>query len=406
MSLIDCKIEIGLNAFQYTGGNFILDSSTLGVLGTSKLSGLEWYDVSQYVQQVQVRRGRSRQLDYYQAGSTTVYFNNAERLFDPLNTASIYYPGVEPRCLIRISSRGHWLFTGFINDWDLQYDIANQDTAVAYCADAFMIMANQTLTAHTPTAQLSGARVNAVLNRSEINYRGGRTISNGLSNLGAYAVSAGTNCLNYLRQIERSEIGDFFVAADGGVIFRERAEIPDNAVVDFADDGSGIPYQSLMNQYGDELLYNYVQTQSPAGALQTNSDSESITQYQTSELSWTDLLNSSTTEVSNIGKVALNNFKEPKVRFTGFSVQILGVTDDQKDAVLGLDLTDFLTIKKSFATGSPASYTQNSVLTGISHDVRPGSHVVTFNVENSQSAIFLILGDVFAGQLDYGQLDF
>lgn len=406
MSLIDCKVELGLNAFQYTGGNFILDSSTLGLLGTSRLSGLQWYDVSQYVQQVQVNRGRSRQLDYYQSGSATVYFNNAERLFDPLNSASIYYPGIEPRCLIRISSRGKWLFTGFTNDWDLQYDIANQDSAVAFCSDAFAVLANQLLSAFTPSAQLTGARMNTVLDRSEVSYRGGREIADGVSTLGAYAVSANTNVLNYLRQIERSEFGSMFVSSDGDIVFRQRGQIPLNEIVDFTDDGSGIPYQTLENQYGDEMLYNYVRTQSPAGAEQVASDSASITQYQVSQLEFTDLLNSSTSEVLGIAQVLLGQFKMPKVRFTGFSVQILGLSDTQIDQVLGLDLADFVNLHKTFDVGTPSTFSQSSVLTGISHDVRPGSHQIRFTVENAESYTFLILGDSFAGQLDLGILDF
>ena len=406
MSAVDCKIELGLNAFKYTGGNFVLDSSTLGLLGTSKLSGLGWYDVSQYVQQVQVKRGRSRQLDYFQAGTATVNFNNSERLFDPLNSASIYYPGIEPRCLIRISSRQKSLFTGFINDWDFQYDVANQDTAVAYCAEAFTVLANQVLSAFTPTAELTGDRINVILDRSEVKYRGGRDIASGSATVGAYAVEANTVVLNYLRQIERSELGSFFCAAEGTLVFRQKGQLPENEILTFSDSGSGIPYQTLENQYGDELLYNYIRADSPAGAEQIASDPTSISQYQTSQLVWSDLLNSSTTQVLGIAQVLLGQYKEPKVRFTGFSVQMLGLTDSQKDQVLSTELTDFAYLEKSFDVGAPSTYTQLSVLTGISHQIRPGSHQVIFAVENAQSYVFVILGDSFAGQLDYGILDF
>jgi hypothetical protein len=56
--------------------------------------------------------------------------------------------------------------------------------------------------------------------------------------------------------------------------------------------------------------------------------------------------------------------------------------------------------------GTPASHTQLSVLTGISHDISADSHRVTFTVENAQENLFLILGDAFAGRLDLALLDY
>lgn len=404
MTAVDCKIEFGLNAFQYTGGNFILDSSSLGVLGASKLSGLAWYDVSEYVQNVQIRRGRSRQLDYFQAGSATISFYNGERLFDPLNTASIYQ-GVQPRALVRISCKDHWLFTGYINDWDFSYDIANNDTAIAKCSEAFNILANQNLSAFTPSAETSGNRVKTILERSEVNYRGGRDIAVGRSTLGAFAVSANTNVLNYLRQVERSEFGNFFCAADGSLVFRERAQQIETSFITFSDDGVNIPYQTLENQYGDELLYNYIRTQSAAGAEQVISDSDSITNYQTSQLVISDLLNSSTSEVNGVGRIILAFYKEPRLRFTGFTVEVGGLSDAHKDLVLGAELVDYCYVVKSFAVGSPSTHTQTSVITGINHSITPNSHKIVFTVENAESSRFLVLGDSFFGVLDSAFLD-
>ena len=404
MSLPDVKVELGLNAFRFTGGNFILDSDTLGLLGQSKLSGFAWYDVSEYVQGVQTRRGRSRQLDYFQAGSASVSFYNGERLFDPLNEDSPYQ-GIEPRVLIRISSRDHYIFTGYINDWDFTYDIANHDTALATCAEAFTVLANQFLSAFTPSAQLTGDRMNTVLNRSEVGYRGARDIADGRSTLGAFAVEANTNVLNYLRQIERSELGSFFCAADGTIVFKKRADYITQDFLNFTDDGSAIPYQTLDNQYGDELLFNYIRTQSPAGAEQVAQNANSITNYQTSQLAVTDLLNSSTTEVAGLGLIILAFYKDAQVRFTGLTVQLGGLSDADKDLVLGAELTDYAYVTKSFAVGTPSSFTQTSVMTGISHNINPGSHQVTFAIENAASSRFMVLGDSFFGVLDSSFLD-
>jgi hypothetical protein len=325
-------------------------------------------------------------------------------LFDPLNEDSPYQ-GIEPRVLIRISSRDHYIFTGYINDWDFTYDIANHDTALATCAEAFTVLANQFLSAFTPSAQLTGARVNAVLERSEVNYRGPRNIDDGRSTLGAFAVDANTNVLNYLRQVERSEFGSLFCAADGTIVFEKRAADITKDFFVFADDGSGIPYQTLDNQYGDELLYNFIRTQSPAGAEQVAQDADSITQFQTSQLALTDLLNSSTTEVAGLGQIVLAFYKDPQVRFTGFTVQMAGLSESQIQDVLGIELTDYAEVTKSFAVGNPSSFMQTSVITGVNHQITPGNHQIVFAVDNAAASRFLVLGDSFFGVLDSSFLD-
>jgi hypothetical protein len=224
--------------------------------------------------------------------------------------------------------------------------------------------------------------------------------------LGAYAVSADTNVLNYLRQIERSEAGRLFVSSSGDVVFRGRANQGNVDALFFSDDGLGIPYQTLKNEFGDELLYNYVRCTSPAGAEQIKSDTTSIDLYQISQLSFDNLLNSSTTEVASIAKFYLSQFKEPKPRLTGFSVQLRSLSDLDVESVLGLDLTDWVDVKKTFVSGTPSSITQTSYVSGISHQITPDSHAVNFTIETAEGTYFLILGNDPLGALDSGLLDF
>jgi hypothetical protein len=406
MSLTDVKVEISFNVPGFGAGPFILDNSSFGILGSSALSDFEFLDVTQYVMSLQTNRGRSRQLDNFNAGSASVVFNNIGREFDPLNVSSPFYPGIKPRGFLRITAKSIPVFYGVINDWDIDYSIVNNDVAVAVCSEPFSILANQLLTAFTPSAQLSGARVDTVLNRTEVNYIGGRDISTGSSTLGAYAVPADTNVLNYLRQIERSEAGRLYVSSSGNIIFKGRGEQGNIEGLLFSDDGLGIPYQTLKNEFGDEMLYNYVRCTSPAGAEQIKSDTKSIELYQISQLSFDNLLNSSTTEVASIALIYLSQFKEPNPRLTGFSVQLRSLSDFDMESVLNLDLTDWVDVKKTFASGSPASITQTSFISGVSHQVTPDSHIVNFNIEQTEGTYFLILGDDPLGALDSGMLDF
>jgi len=402
MSLVDLKVELGV--FGTTSLPFVLDSLDNGILGTSQIAGLEFSDVTHLVRSVSVNRGKSRQLDYYNAGSASVVFDNRGRELDPSNQSSTFYPNIGPRNIIKVSSGDESIFSGYVTDWDLTFDVANNDSIVAACSDAFLILSNQFLTAHTTSTALSGVLIETLLNRSEIEFAGPRVIDDGLSQMVSDNVALDTNLLTYLHDVERSEQGDLFISKDGVLVFKERGTVSENNSVVFADDGSGIFYQDLINEFGDERLYNRISLSGVNGSS-VQSDISSIARFQTSTLSYSDLLNNSSNDFSLLAKILLTKFKEPKVVFSGLSVQILGVSESEKAQILSLDLNDFVTVIKSFVVGSPTTISQSSKIIGIRHNISPGSHVVSFVVEDATAGFFLILGDSFAGKLDLGLLD-
>jgi hypothetical protein len=407
MSQPATKVELGLTLVSLAPGvkPFVLNSVNDGVLGQDQIAGLQFFDVTQYVKSVSVVRGKSKQFDYFNAGSASVLFDNRGRQFDPINEDSPYYPEVKPRRLIRISTNDQTIFYGLINDWDIEYDINNNDVASISCSDLFSVLSNMNLSASTPSAQKTGARVNYVLDRPEVSYVGPRQIDVGVSDVGAYPISANTGVMTYLRQVERSEQGALFVSADGKIVFRERNTVPQN-ILTFADDGTGIPYMRLTNLFGDEFLYNRIVVQSPVGSAVTVSDTESIIDYQTAELSWTDLLNNSTAALENIADFALNSFSEPRLMFDGFTVQLAGLVDADVSSVLDVELTDSVLVVKTFPSGVPLSYSQYLYVSGVSHNISPDSHTVSFKVEKNNIYNVLVLGNSIFGVLDSSALSF
>jgi hypothetical protein len=407
MSTPTIQVLVGFQTTTGFGNPFQLDDAVYGVLNTSTLGGLAFADLTSIVESVNITRGRNRQLDQFNNGTATVTFNNASRVLDPLNTASIYYPYVLPRCPIVITANGIPIYTGLVVDWNLDYNLANQDRMYARCADDFTVLANQALNAFTPSAQLSGARVSAVLDRPEINYQGARQIGTGSSNLGAYAVDAETNVLNYLQLVTTSEQGYLYVSADGTLTFKGRTEVlnqPADAV--FTTDGTGLPYQTLMNEFGDELLYNYIVTQSPAGGPFDAFDSASQSLYQSQQYALTNLLNSSASEVEALGDYLLGKYKNPVLRFNGLSNQLASLSNAQQNACLNLDLTDVASITKTFATGTPLSVTQTVIVSGVTHSITPGSHIIAYTFESTDGNQYLTLDDTIFGTLDNNLLSF
>jgi hypothetical protein len=407
MSVPTYQVLVGFQTTTGFGTPFQLDDAVYGLLDTGTLGGLAYADLTSLVLSVNIRRGRNRQLDQFNAGTAQVVFNNSTRVLDPLNTSSIYYPYVLPRSPIIIYANGTPIYTGYVEDWNLDYSIPSQDRMFARCVDAFGTLANQQLNAFTPSAESSSARVNAVLDRPEINYQGARSIGTGSSTLGAYAVTQDTSCLGYLQQVNTSEQGYLYTAADGTLTFKGRTSVLNPVSgASFTSNGTGIPYMTLVNQFGSELLYNYIVTQSPAGAAQTSSDSTSIALYQAQNYNLLNLLNSTTTEVAGLGAYLLGKYRNPVLRFTGISCELAALTPAQWSTIFAIDLTSIVTVQKDYSTGLPASESQTLITSGIEHRIVPGSHIVSYTFESTDGNQYLTLDDAIFGTLDNNLLSF
>jgi hypothetical protein len=411
MTVPTYQVLVGFQSTTGFGTPFQLNDAFYGVLDTAgrgTLGGVTYVDLTSIVLSVNIRRGRNRQLDQFNAGTAQVVFNNNSRILDPLNTSSPYYPYVLPRSPIIIYANGTPIYTGYVEDWDLDYQNANQGRMFARCVDAFGTLANQQLNAFTPSAESSSARVNTVLDRPEINYQGSRSIGTGTSTLGAYAVTQDTNVLNYLQQVNTAEQGYLFTAADGSLTFKGRSSVLNPVSgASFTTNGTGISYMTLVNQFGSELIYNYIVTQSVgAGAAQTSSDSTSIALYQAQNYNLLNLLNSTTTEVAGLGAYLLGKYRNPVLRFTGISCELAALTPTQWSTIFAIDLTSIVTVQKNYSTGTPTTESQTLITSGIEHRIVPGSHIVSYTFESTDGNQYMTLNDSIFGILDANLLSF
>jgi hypothetical protein len=397
-------VTVGFQTTEIIGDAYQLDSATRGILdgSTYVLGGLVDVDVSAYVLSVEIARGRSRQTRNFKSGVASVVLDNSSRIFDPLNTDSPYYPYISIRVPVTVTVDGVRIYTGLVTDWDIDYSIANQDRLVLRCADALTVLANTAMASWAPTEQLTGARVTAVLAQSDVAYVGPVAIQTGASTVGAYTVAADTNVLTYLQSVETSEVGYLFVDADGVLQFVGRsATMNPVSVASFAL--ADISYQSLKNQFGDEELYNIVTATSDAGtATATDTASAAQFNYQSLQL---DVLNSTVDELTSLAQYSLGLYATPVLRFTGLNVLLQGQTAPMAAIALGLDLTDVVSITKTFATGTPLTVTQTQIVNFISHSIRPGVHNVRYGFESTNGTGFVLDSATF-GLLDTNILGF
>jgi hypothetical protein len=164
--------------------------------------------------------------------------------------------------------------------------------------------------------------------------------------------------------------------------------------------------QSIENQFGDELLYNYIITQSPAGAVQTTSSATSIAAFQTQQYAVTNLLNDTTTEVAALGNYLLGKYKDPVLRFTGISTELTALNATNQNICLTLDLTSIATVVMAYTTGTPASVSQTLIVSGVAHNITPQSHIISYNFESTDQNQYMTLDNAIFGILDNNLLSF
>jgi hypothetical protein len=401
-------VEIGFDLSALGGPFFILDDPVQGVLDnpTYTLGGTLFYDVSDKVLSVSVNRGKSRQLDKFTAGNSNITFINQDRAFDPLNASSPFFGQIIPRRTVRITTSGSAVFYGSIDDWNLNYDISGYSTAGAVVSDGFTYFAQQVLTAHTATSELTGARIGAVLDRPEINWPASlRSIDTGGMTLQADVVEDGTNTLDYLQLVNFSEPGSLFMGADGSIIFKDRTEAPTSSgLVSFTDDGTGIPFVDVQVVYGSELLYNFIQVERNNGGTATASDSDSQNSYGVVALVQSNLLMSTDAQAQDLADYLLGKYSEPEYRFERLTVVLEDLTPAQQASILSLEIGDISEIKFTpNQTGTQID--KYASIIAIEHDIRPMSHRITYGFETLDYAS-LVLDDLIFGLLDDGRLSF
>jgi hypothetical protein len=406
------KLELGLNLGQGDPLSFVLDNATKGVLDNTSftLGGERFFDITDRLVTTTVRRGKNNALDRIDAGIVNITVDNSDREFDPLYEAGPYYGQLIPRRSVRVSANDYPVFQGFIDDFDIQYEPGKQSVVQISVSDAFSVLANSGLEAFTPASQLSGARINAVLDRPEVDWPADqRDIDPGNSVMLDADVAESTPALEYLQLVSDSEFGTLFLAKDGKITYRERNSVPNIPNLVFSDElvgGSyiGIQFADVNIVYGSENLYNRIALENadaiPDSAFAEDADSQVLFGPRT--LSQTGLLIQDPTQLQFLADFLLARYKAPAYRFETVTVVLDTLTEANQNAVLDLEIGDIVQVRFE-PSDIPPAIEQYCRIIGVNHDWNPGSKNISFSLERLDFAIF-ILDDAILGELDNDRL--
>jgi len=390
------KVEIGFTAAGASAPFFTLGDDTLGVLGGTEglLGGGEiLVEVTEFLKSFQIRRGKSRELDRFEAGQATVSFQNDQRVFDPTFEAGQFFGQIEPRRQIRITVDDVVQFEGTIDDWNINYDKGGNSVSVAQCFDGFANLANIDLISFSPAQEASGARVNAALDNIDFPSEK-RNIDDGNSTLEAQTIES-TGILGYLQTVADSEPGEVFIDKNGNVRFVERnAGFQANRPL-FSDDGTGIPYTLVSVVFGTELLFNEITvTNSTQSATSINQTSVNL--YGKRDLNRETFL-SDLTQLENLSEFLSQRFADPEFRFQVLEVDLDNLGASDREAMIDLELGDVVEVKFTPSNIPPAIERFGRVIS-LEQNFQPTQEIMRVGLQSTQGALF-VLGDAEFGKL-------
>lgn len=419
MSFPSIILEAGFNAAAGST-NLIFDSATLGLFDTGTFgdSTVGWVDLSDRGRSFTTRCGRSRALDRYQPGTSTVVFSNADDALDPNNLSGPYVNQIEPMVPVRIRAIDPTTETiypvsrGFADSWTNQYPGFGKDsTATVQSTDGFKVLGAyeppgpETLTGE---GEDSGTRLGRILDAASWS-PSDRDIDTGIATLQGTPLS--DNALTEAQGVEQSELGYLYMSPDGKVTFRNRhSRITDtrSSVIQaaFTDArlGGSLGFVDPVFAYDDLLLKNSISGQILGGMAQTATDSASMAKYLPHSYNATGLWLDSDDAALDWAQWVAIQFANNELRVE--SIKVLPQANDALwPVVLGLRIGDLVTV--AIQTPAGATVTKEVFVEGISHNVtaNPKRWETTFMFSSAsvlQSGEWLIFDDATFGLFDTG----
>jgi hypothetical protein len=399
-----------------TGPSFaqamILDS---GILGTNVLadSASVIVDVSNVVDSIQTIRGRNAQADQFQTGTLSLRIVDQNGDFNPQNPSGPYYNLLTPMRKVQITATygatTYPIFSGFITSYTTTTPKNANDVVYTtiQAVDAFRLAQNAQIStvAGTSAGQLSGARINALLDAIDWPVSM-RDVDAGLTTMQADPGTARTS-LAAMQTVEISEYGALYVDAAGSFVFQDRnvtAGSTGATPTVFNDNGTDISYFNAVWRLDDTLVYNSASVTRTGGTTQTAINQPSIDKYFVHSYNQQNLLMQTDAVALDYAQAYVASRAETSIRCDAIQLDLY--TDNYNlgiIAALSLDYFDPVTITTNQPGGS--TLTKTLQVFGVAMSITPNSWKTTLTTLEPIIDGFILDSSIY-GLLDSGVLSY
>jgi len=399
-----------------TGPSFaqamILDT---GILDTNVLadSASVIVDVSNVVDSIQTIRGRNAQADQFQTGTLSLRIVDQTGAFNPQNPASPYFQLLTPMRKVQITATygatTYPIFSGFITSYTTTTPKNANDVVYTtiQAVDAFRLAQNAQIStvAGTSAGQLSGARINALLDA--IDWPASmRDVDAGLTTMQTDPGTARTS-LAAMQTVEISEYGALYVDAAGSFVFQDRAVTAGSTGATptvFNDNGTDISYFNAVWRLDDTLVYNSASVTRTGGTAQTAINQPSIDKYFVHSYNQQNLLMETDAVALDYAQAYVASRAETSIRCDAIQLDLY--TDNYNlgiIAALDLDYFDPVTITTNQPGGS--TLTKTLQVFGVAQSITPNSWKTTLTTLEPIIDGFILDSSIY-GLLDSGVLSY
>ena len=386
-----------------------------GILGTNVLadSASVIVDVSNVVDNIQTIRGRNAQADQFQTGTLSLRIIDQNGDFNPQNPASPYYNLLTPMRKVQITATygavTYPIFSGFITSYTTTTPKNANDVVYTtiQAVDAFRLAQNAQIStvAGTPAGQLSGARINALLDA--IDWPASmRDVDAGLTTMQADPGTARTS-LAAMQTVETSEYGALYVDAAGSFVFQDRAVTAGSTGATptvFNDNGTNISYFNAVWRLDDTLVYNSASITRTGGTAQVAINQPSIDKYFVHSYNQQNLLMQTDAVALDYAQAYVASRAETSIRCDAIQLDLY--TDNYNSgiiAALSLDYFDPVTITTNQPGGS--TLTKTLQVFGVAMSITPNSWKTTLTTLEPIIDGFILNSSLY-GLLDSGVLSY
>ncbi len=342
-----------------------------------------YVDVTADVDEIDIFRGRSDDLDQIGPGTIALTLRNESGDYDPNNTGGAHTPDVKPMRQVRVravhNSITYDLFKGWLNSWPQDYPEKTSSIALTDGFDGLGIL-GQVYTVSSESQEASGARIGKLLDDAAWP-SAWRNIAVGDVTVQAYSPPC-SPVLQLIRQVEDTEAGLTFIAGDGDFTFQDRSHRAGaTPLAIFGDAGSELRYEDPIIDYSDEQIWNRVEVQRVGGAVVAAEDATSIATYLERVLKLFETLHISDGDATTLATTLRGRFKDPYFRIAAITMQPQNRDPDNLwPEALGREISDQITVMRRPAGGNTIDL--DVWIEGIRHtiDARSRSWHTTFNL--------------------------